>query len=118
MEEVLDRAAGVLVASAVGDALGVPYEFGPRTSDPKMIGGGLGNLAPGQWSDDTDMANAITQAALEHPDLRSPAALDAIAVGFHEWFRQGPGDIGVQTRRVLECSEGDADSLRNAAYKV
>jgi ADP-ribosylglycohydrolase len=118
MTELLDRAAGVLVASAAGDALGVRYEFGARTTDPQMLGGGLGGLPPGQWSDDTDMACAITRAALEHRDLRSPAALDAVAQGFHEWFASRPGDVGIQTRRVLECSEATADSLRNAAFKV
>ena len=39
-----DRAAGVLVGQACGDALGVPYEFGPplHETKPEMVGGGLG----------------------------------------------------------------------------
>jgi hypothetical protein len=39
-----DRAVGVLLASAAGDALGVPYEPGSIEFDgePKMLGGGLG----------------------------------------------------------------------------
>ena len=51
-----DRAAGVLLAAACGDALGVPYEFAPRLTQkqtPQMIGGGLGPYAPGEYSDDT-----------------------------------------------------------------
>lgn len=115
---VLDRAAGVLVASAAGDALGVPYEFGPATTDPSPVGGGLGGLAPGQWSDDTDMACAITRVALTGADLRSEAALDAIAAGFHEWYATGPGDVGVQTRQVLRISEPTAISTRAAALTV
>lgn len=40
-----DRAAGVLLATAAGDSLGVPYEFGspPRANElAEMKGGGLG----------------------------------------------------------------------------
>ena len=54
----MDRACGVLIASAAGDALGAGYEFEPVASDlvPQMIGGGLGNGAPGEWTDDTAQA--------------------------------------------------------------
>lgn len=40
----LDRAAGTLLGAAVGDAVGVPYEFGTRSMDPDpdMYGGDLG----------------------------------------------------------------------------
>src|SRR6476620_5144577 len=42
-----DRAAGVLLAQACGDALGVPYEFAtPPDGEPRMVGGGLGPYAP------------------------------------------------------------------------
>lgn len=45
-----DRACGVILGSAVGDALGAGYEFGCAAvgpDGPAMIGGGLGNFAPG-----------------------------------------------------------------------
>ena len=64
--EQLDRACGALLASAVGDALGAGYEFGsaPLGPDgPQMIGGGLGNFAPGEWTDDTSMTWAIAEVA-------------------------------------------------------
>lgn len=115
--QTLDRAAGVLVAGAAGDALGVPYEFASRTSDPQMKGGGLGGLAPGQWSDDTDIACAITRVAATGDDLRTEEALDAVAAGFHEWLAQGPGDVGMQTRRVLREKEPTAASTRAAAQR-
>jgi ADP-ribosylglycohydrolase/protein-tyrosine phosphatase len=113
--QALDRAAGVVVASAAGDALGVPYEFTAGTDSPEMKGGGLGRLAPGQWSDDTDMANAITRAALEHRDLRTDEALDAVAAGFLEWYAQGPGDVGVQTSRILSQRPSSAAAMARAA---
>jgi hypothetical protein len=37
----LDRAAGVLVGMAAGDALGRGYEFEAPPDKPEMIGGGL-----------------------------------------------------------------------------
>ena len=43
--EQSDRAAGVLLGAACGDALGVPYEFAsppPEGQAPRMSGGGLG----------------------------------------------------------------------------
>ncbi|MGQ4420620.1 ADP-ribosylglycohydrolase family protein, partial [Streptomyces sp. SAS_269] len=61
-----DRAAGVLLGAAVGDALGVPYEFQTRLREdqqPRMIGGGLGPYEPGEYSDDTQMQVCIAQVA-------------------------------------------------------
>jgi len=40
--EIVSRARGAMLASACGDALGVPYEFAAPTDSPEMIGGGLG----------------------------------------------------------------------------
>lgn len=98
-----DRAAGVLFGLACGDALGVPYEFdrlllGPDQS-PAMLGGGLGDFEPGEWSDDTAMAVAVAEglSAGETLDER----LDGIARRFLDWFRTSPPDVGVQTRAVL-----------------
>ncbi|MGA5442499.1 ADP-ribosylglycohydrolase family protein [Streptomyces griseoincarnatus] len=99
-----DRAAGVLLGAAVGDALGVPYEFGPRLRDdqqPQMIGGGLGPYAPGEYSDDTQMHVCIAEVAATGRDLRNPEALDAIAENFQRWLSDGASDVGAQTRTVL-----------------
>ncbi|WP_231747258.1 ADP-ribosylglycohydrolase family protein [Auraticoccus cholistanensis] len=95
--------AGVLVGQACGDALGVPYEFGSRAlgEHPTMLGGGLGAYAPGEFSDDTQMAVCIAQVAATGADLTSDAALDEVATAFLEWQRLGATDIGNQTARVL-----------------
>ena len=83
-ESQIDRAIGVLLGSAVGDALGAGYEFAAvsPTLIPGMIGGGLGDFAPGEWTDDTSQAVAIAQVVALGEDLRAPVALDAIAEGF------------------------------------
>ena len=58
-----DRAAGVLLATAAGDALGAGYEFTHPAEDVEitMIGGGLGGFEPGEWTDDTSMALAVAR---------------------------------------------------------
>ena len=103
----LDRTAGVLVAQACGDALGVPYEFSaPPSGEPEMKGGGLGPYAPGEYSDDTQMAVCIAEVAAKGLDLTSDDALDEIAELFLEWQEKGASDVGVQTSRVLSQRPG------------
>lgn len=101
-----DRACGVPLATAAGDALGARYEFdGPRgPGEPiDMTGGGLGPFAPGEWTDDTSMAVAIAEVAATGADLRSEAALDGVVARWLEWSR-GAKDDGVQTRSVLSAA--------------
>lgn len=105
-EQRADRAAGVLVGQACGDALGVPYEFatppGPGRH-AEMLGGGLGDFAPGEWSDDTAMAVAVAEGLVAGGGDRG-RVLDAIADGFLRWFDDGPADIGNQTAAVLAAT--------------
>src|SRR6516162_4576993 len=54
----LDRACGVLLGTAAGDALGAAYEFGPPRGpelEVAMVGGGAFGWEPGEWTDDTSM---------------------------------------------------------------
>ncbi len=123
----VDRVEGVLLASACGDALGVPYEFGsaPLGPDevPRMIGGGLGPYAPGEWSDDTQMATVIAQVAADR-GLRDEHALDAIVDGWVGWLHGGASDVGNQTRFVLGEVARDpggprpAERARRAAHSL
>jgi ADP-ribosyl-[dinitrogen reductase] hydrolase len=101
-----DRACGVLLGGACGDALGAGYEFGsapppPSGTTPAMIGGGLGGFAPGEWTDDTAQAYAIAEVAATGADLQSEEALTAIARRFADWYAEGPADVGIQTSAVL-----------------
>lgn len=117
-----DRAQGVLVASAAGDALGAGYEFGSAafTGRPAMIGGGLGGFAPGEWTDDTAQAIAIAEVAATGADLREESPLDAVALRFADWYADEPADIGVQTRAVLAQAgrHPSAASMRTVAKSV
>lgn len=106
---------------ATGDCLGVPYEFGsaPFHGQPELIGGGLGDYEPGEWSDDTQMALCIALVAASGVRLTSQAAQDEIAKRFLDWAKDGATDIGIQTGRVLgdarEREGSPAQRLRAAA---
>ena len=112
-----DRACGVLVGAACGDALGAGYEFGsaPYQGWPAMIGGGLGGFARGEWTDDTAQTMAIARVAATGADLRSDAALDGIARGFADWFSGNPPDVGIQTAQILRQAGPDADAVTMSA---
>ena len=107
-----DRAAGVLLGMACGDALGAGYEFGPPLGPDvpvTMTGGGSFGWAPGEWTDDTSMAIAIAEAAATGADLRGEAARDQIAARWAGWAG-GANDVGNQTRAVLSAATRAARS--------
>ncbi|SDI88486.1 ADP-ribosylglycohydrolase [Frankineae bacterium MT45] len=99
----LDRAVGVLLGSAAGDALGAPYEFHPPRSAAEtiaMIGGGTFGWERGEWTDDTSMGLVLAQVAASGADLASDEAQDQIANAWYRWAQKAP-DVGAQTRSVL-----------------
>lgn len=121
----MDRACGVLLGAACGDALGAGYEFGAALlpvegRPPSMIGGGLGGFAPGEWTDDTAQTYAVAQVAATGVDLRSDEALTAIAQRFADWYAEGPADVGIQTRAVLSAAgrKPSGDEMTRVARAV
>ncbi|MFC6011940.1 ADP-ribosylglycohydrolase family protein [Nocardia lasii] len=111
-----DRVAGVLVGTAAGDALGAGYEFTQPGPDAviDMIGGGVFDWAPGEWTDDTSMALAVSVAAVNGPGID----LDAVAAGFVSWFDSKPPDIGNQTRTVLSARPSSAMDMQAVAMSL
>jgi ADP-ribosyl-[dinitrogen reductase] hydrolase len=103
------RVAGALVGSAVGDALGAPFEFGPagqfsaRFPSPargvrtEMCGGGALRWEPGEFTDDTQMALLVAESLVERGGLDEADVFDR----FRTWLKAGPPDVGNQTRAVL-----------------
>lgn len=69
-----DRVRGALMGAAVGDALGVPFEFKPRAMRieypiTRMEGHGTYPDQPkGTWSDDTSMTLGVAKALTEAKD--------------------------------------------------
>lgn len=105
--EQLNRAAGVLVGTACGDALGAGYEFKPGFSKDipvSMIGGGQFRWEPGEWTDDTAMALCIAKAIIAATDKnQDPCSRYALAGAVTNWkiWSKEARDIGPQTRSVL-----------------
>jgi ADP-ribosylglycohydrolase len=115
-----DRACGVLLASAAGDALGAPYEFGPPRGPDlpvEMAGGGGFGWEKGEWTDDTSMAVAIAEVAASGADLREETVQDAIVARWCEWAA-GARDVGIQTRAVLTAAAKAAGQEDNGAIRA
>ncbi|MFI0809467.1 ADP-ribosylglycohydrolase family protein [Streptomyces echinatus] len=101
----MDRAVATVVGSAVGDALGAPFEFGPpgafSARFPEAGGGaemcGGGGWDPGEATDDTQMAVLVAESLLQRGALDLP---DVFA-RFQRWAGAEPKDIGLQTEDVL-----------------
>ncbi|GAA3441329.1 ADP-ribosylglycohydrolase family protein [Planomonospora venezuelensis] len=101
----LERAAGAVAGSAVGDALGAPFEFGPAGAFSARFpvpgaGGEMhagGGWEAGEATDDTQMAVHVAESLLERGGL-DPADVFA---RFQRWAADDPKDIGVQTEDVL-----------------
>ena len=101
---VVERARGTLLGLAVGDAVGAPVEFdapgaiaGMRDELFDMPGGGSFGWAPGEFTDDTQMALVLARHLLGR---RGELDQEALASEFAEWARDA-ADVGNQTRTVL-----------------
>lgn len=88
---------------AAGDALGAGYEFGPALPDSTPVVMRTGNLgfAPGEWTDDTDMAIVMARALLAHAP--GAAANAAMVQAWSAWAGTAR-DVGIQTRQVLRAA--------------
>ena len=114
----MDRATGAMVGLAVGNALGSGYAFQPKPHplEIRMLPGGLGPYALGEWADDTAMALPILQAAADGRDLLDPATQDAVAAAWVEWSMDAK-DAAPLISKVLAAHDPalGAESLRRAA---
>ncbi len=85
---LVERYHGAMLGLACGDALGVALEFqSPGSFEPitDMIGGGVFNCQPGQWSDDTSMALCLAESLIEK---RGFDAADQMR-RYLRWYREG-----------------------------
>ncbi len=97
----------LLFGVAVGDALGVPYEFSSREemqANPAkdMVGYKVHNQAPGTWSDDSSLTFCLAEAMTSGYDLKKAA------VNFIKWRDQNYWtargtvfDIGITTTKSI-----------------
>ena len=117
------RVIGAMCGSAVGDALGAPFEFlaagsyRARFPEPvlggtgEMCGGGSFNWRSGEFTDDTQMAIALGQSIID----RGGFDADDVWARFTAW-RRSAKDCGILTGRVLSSNDwvGAAEIAHNA----
>lgn len=114
---IADRAAGALLGLAVGDAVGTTLEFRQRDTYPPltdMVGGGPFRLEPGQWTDDTAMALALTDSLVAHPHFDP----EDLMRRFVSWRDEGQYsctgtcfDIGMTTNAALTRWQQTGDPM-------
>ena len=109
----MKRAVGALVGQAVGDALGAFAEFGPAgqysqrfpspvlTGTGEMIGGGVFGWAPGEFTDDTQMAVALAESIVAYGGKFDPGHTFERFVG---WV-QDARDVGSTTSAALHSGK-------------
>ena len=101
---LIERALGAYLGFAVGDALGATVEFLTKGEiaekyglHRKMIGGGWLHLAPGQVTDDTEMALCLGRSLARSKDFD----VKDVCEEFAAWLRTGPVDVGNTCRRGI-----------------
>jgi ADP-ribosyl-[dinitrogen reductase] hydrolase len=105
-----NNAIGMFMGLFIGDALGAPLEFTePNTGNPlkDMVGGGVHETSPGEWTDDGAMSMAIADAYLTYKRF----APGIIAQNLKQWRNRGTFgtrdycfDIGTTTAEALSAS--------------
>jgi ADP-ribosyl-[dinitrogen reductase] hydrolase len=99
-----ERARGVLLGLACGDALGRPVEF--KSADQiatehgtvtEMLRNGSHRQPAGTITDDTEMALCIARSLADHGEF----VPEDVADRFIEWYQAGPFDIGMMTADAI-----------------
>jgi ADP-ribosyl-[dinitrogen reductase] hydrolase len=116
-DQAVQRAVGCFVGASVGDALGAPFEFGPagqwseRFPGPlldgtsEMVGGGAFGWAPGEFTDDTQMAVIVAESLA----ARGGIDREHQFAWFRTWARSA-NDVGNLTSEVLGSGLPAADA--------
>lgn len=103
----INKYRGSLFGLAVGDALGISVEFmlpGSFTPINDMKGGGVFNLLPGEWSDDTSMALCLADSLIESKGFNLKNQLTKYIKWYREGYLSSIGycfDIGITTQTAL-----------------
>lgn len=99
-----DRARGVLLGLACGDALGRPVEFksaeqiaATHGTMTEMFGNGSHRQPAGTITDDTELALCIARSLVDHGGF----VPEDIADRFLGWYQGDPFDIGMMTADAL-----------------
>ena len=97
-----DRITGLLLGTAVGDALGLPYEGISRRRAKRLFPGAIRHrflCGRGMISDDTDHTFMTAQTLLEEPHDAERFARK-LAWRFRWWFAALPAGVGLATAKA------------------
>ena len=102
----LPNAQGALLGALIGDAAGATLEFLGRAPTSYEInhaltlpGGGALSVAPGQITDDGELALALARAL----DGSDEYPIERVASNYLRWISSAPFDVGNATRMAMDC---------------
>ncbi|MEZ4883929.1 MAG: ADP-ribosylglycohydrolase family protein [Chitinophagales bacterium] len=121
--KVIDALLGV----AIGDAVGVPFEFSSKDkmkSNPAkgMIGYGTYNLPKGTWSDDSSLTFCLAESLINGYDLEDVSKKFIRWKNEAYWSARGKVfDIGMTTAKAISrleklIEDGDIEELKKQKY--
>lgn len=109
----LERYYGSLLGLAIGDALGAPVEGLAPGMFPRVkhfAAGGVNNIEPGEWTDDTALAMCLAESLVARNGFDPADAMDRI----RQWWRAGYWScreaafgIGQTTQAAIEYYEAE-----------
>ncbi|MDX6532554.1 MAG: ADP-ribosyl-[dinitrogen reductase] hydrolase [Gaiellales bacterium] len=116
-DRVFDRARGVMLGLAVGDALGAALEWSHPEQIERRFGGPLRDMVAspvwelGEWTDDTAMAIELAESLGDRGDYDE----DDLLARYLVWARSGPKDIGITVSKALARARTPDDARAAAA---
>jgi ADP-ribosyl-[dinitrogen reductase] hydrolase len=116
-DRLFDRARGVMLGLAVGDALGAALEWSHPEQIERRFGGPLRDMVAspawelGEWTDDTAMAIELAESLADRGDYDE----DDLLARYVVWARSGPKDIGVTVSKALARARTPDDARAAAA---
>ena len=102
----IPNAQGALLGALIGDAAGATLEFLGRAPTSYEIdhaltlpGGGALSVAPGQITDDGELALALARAL----DGSDEYPIERVASNYLRWISSAPFDVGNATSMAMDC---------------
>ncbi len=122
-----NKVVDALLGVAIGDAVGVPFEFSSReamAADPAigMIGYGTYNQPEGTWSDDSSLTFCLAESLISGYDLADMSKRFIRWKNEAYWSARGKVfDIGMTTSKAISrlqkiIEEDDLEELKNQKY--